>query len=128
PPRYLPQDLPDFPWSPRWRTVDGLRLAHIDEGDGRPVVMWHGEPTWSFLWRKVACLVLAPAHTLVLPDLGGLGGTEKPMDVGWYSYDQHVAVGASLLEDLDIRDATFVVHDWGGPIGLRLRPAAPPRA
>jgi haloalkane dehalogenase len=113
-------DLPDFPWTPRFRTVEGLRLAHIDEGDGRPVVFWHGEPTWSFLWRKVAAPLLDAGHRIVLPDLAGFGRSDKPMDPDWYSYDRHVAVAATLLEDLDLRDATFVVHDWGGPIGLRL--------
>jgi haloalkane dehalogenase len=119
-PDELLADLPDFPWTPRFRTVEGLRLAHIDEGDGRPVVFWHGEPTWSFLWRKVAAPVLEAGHRIVLPDLAGFGRSDKPMDPGWYSYDRHVAVAATLLEDLDLRDATFVVHDWGGPIGLRL--------
>jgi haloalkane dehalogenase len=82
--------------------------------------MWHGEPTWSFLWRHVAAPVLEAGHRIVLPDLPGFGRSDKPMDPDWYSYDRHVAAGARLLEDLDVRDATFVVHDWGGPIGLRL--------
>jgi haloalkane dehalogenase len=126
-PDELLEELPDFPWTPRYRQVDGLRLAHIDEGDGAPVVMWHGEPTWSFLWRKVARRVLDAGHRVVLPDLAGFGRSDKPIDVDWYSYDRHVAVGASLLEDLDIRGATFVVHDWGGPIGLRLAVEQPER-
>jgi haloalkane dehalogenase len=126
-PDELLADLPDFPWAPRFRTVEGLRLAHIDEGDGRPVVMWHGEPTWSFLWRKVAAPVLEAGHRIVLPDLAGFGRSDKPMDPDWYSYDRHVAVAATLLEELDLRDATFVVHDWGGPIGLRLAVEHPDR-
>ena len=89
--------------------------------------MWHGEPTWSFLWRKVARPVLDAGHRVVLPDLAGFGRSDKPMDIGWYSYDQHVAIAATLLEDLDIRGATFVVHDWGGPIGLRLAVEHPER-
>ena len=119
-PDELLEGLPDFPWKPRFRRVEDLRLAHIDEGDGRPVVMWHGEPTWSFLWRKVAAPVLEAGHRIVLPDLAGFGRSDKPMDQDWYTYDRHVEVAATLLEDLDLRDATFVVHDWGGPIGLRL--------
>jgi len=126
-PDELLEELPDFPWTPHYRQVEGLRLAHIDEGDGAPVVMWHGEPTWSFLWRKVARRVLDAGHRVVLPDLAGFGRSDKPIDVDWYSYDRHVAVGASLLEDLDIRGATFVVHDWGGPIGLRLAVEHPER-
>jgi haloalkane dehalogenase len=64
---------------------------------------------------------------VVLPDLAGFGRSDKPMELGWYSYDRHVAMAATLLEDLDLRDATFVVHDWGGPIGLRLAVEHPDR-
>jgi len=126
-PDELLDGLPGFPWAPRYRQVEGLRLAHVDEGDGAPVVMWHGEPTWGFLWRKVARRVLDAGHRVVLPDLVGFGRSDKPMDVGWYSYNRHVEVAATLLEDLDIRGATFVVHDWGGPIGLRLAAEHPDR-
>ena len=105
---------------PHYRQVDGLRLAHVDEGDGAPVVFWHGEPTWSFLWRKVAPPVLEAGHRVILPDLPGFGRSDKPMDPDWYSYDRHVAAATRLVEDLDLRGATFVMHDWGGPIGLRV--------
>ena len=71
-PDELLEDLPGFPWAPRYRQVDGLRLAHVDEGDGAPVVMWHGEPTWGYLWRKVAPALLDAGHRVVLPDLAGL--------------------------------------------------------
>ena len=119
-PDELLEDLPGFPWAPHYRQVDGLRLAHVDEGDGAPVVMWHGEPTWGYLWRKVAPALLEAGHRVVLPDLAGFGRSDKPIDPAWYTYDRHVAMAATLLEDLDLRGATFVVHDWGGPIGLRL--------
>jgi haloalkane dehalogenase len=119
-PDELLEGLPDFPFEPRFRTVDGLRLAHLDEGDGAPVVMWHGEPTWSFLWRKVLPPVRDAGFRAICPDLVGFGRSDKPIDLGWYSYDRHVAMAATLLEDLDLRGATFVVHDWGGPIGLRV--------
>ena len=114
------QGLPDFPYEPHYREVDGLRLAHIDEGDGPPVVMWHGEPTWSFLWRHVLPPVRDAGFRVICPDLVGFGRSDKPVDRDWYTYDRHAAMAATLLEDLDLRDATFVVHDWGGPIGLRL--------
>jgi haloalkane dehalogenase len=113
-------DLPDFPFEPRYRDVDGLRLAHVDEGEGRPVVFFHGEPTWSFLWRKVIGPVRDAGHRCIAPDLAGFGRSDKPIDIGWYSYDRHTELTATLLEDLDVRGATIVVHDWGGPIGLRL--------
>jgi haloalkane dehalogenase len=119
-PDVLLEGLPDFPWEPRYRQVDGLRLAHVDEGDGAPVVFWHGEPTWSFLWRKVVPPLLEDGHRVVLPDLPGFGRSDKPIDEDWYSYDRHVDAAKRLVEDLDLRGATFVCHDWGGPIGLRV--------
>ncbi len=121
------EGIPEFPYEPQFRTVDGLRLAHVDEGDGAPVVMWHGEPTWGFLWRKVLPPVRDAGHRVILPDLAGFGRSDKPMERDWYSYDRHCAMAATLLEDLDLRDATFVMHDWGGPIGLRLAVEHPDR-
>ncbi len=82
--------------------------------------MLDGEPTWSFLWRKVARTVLQAGHRVILPDLPGFGRSDKPIDPAWYSYDRHVHAMGALLEELDVRGATFVMHDWGGPIGLRL--------
>jgi haloalkane dehalogenase len=119
--------LPDFPFEPSYREVDGLRLAHIDVGDGPPVVFFHGEPTWSFLWRKVIPPVLEAGYRCIAPDLVGFGRSDKPVDIEWYSYDRHVAMIAPLLEELDLRDATIVVHDWGGPIGLRVAVEHPER-
>lgn len=119
--------LPDFPFEPRYRTYDGLRLAHLDEGDGPPVVFFHGEPTWSYLWRTVIPPVRDAGYRCVAPDYAGFGRSDKPVDVGWYTYDRHVELMAALLEDLDLRDATVVLHDWGGPIGLRLAVELPDR-
>ncbi|MEA2310912.1 MAG: haloalkane dehalogenase [Solirubrobacteraceae bacterium] len=118
-PDMLLEGLPGFPWEARYRQVDGLRMAHVDEGDGPPVVFWHGEPTWSYLWRKVVPPVIEAGYRAILPDLPGFGRSDKPIDPEWYTYDRHVAAAGRLLEDLDLRGATFVMHDWGGPIGLR---------
>jgi haloalkane dehalogenase len=114
------EGLPGFPFRASYREVDGLRLAHIDEGDGAPVIFMHGEPTWSYLWRKVIPPVRDAGFRCLAPDLAGFGRSDKPTDIGFYTYDRHVALAATLLEDLDIEGATIVVHDWGGPIGLRL--------
>jgi len=119
-PDELLEGLPDFPWAPHFREVDGLRLAHVDEGEGAPVVFFHGEPTWSFLWRHVIPPVRDAGFRCIAPDYAGFGRSDKPLDIGWYSYDRHTAMTATLLEALDVRGATAVVHDWGGPIGLRL--------
>ena len=112
-------ELPGFPYPPVYREADGLRLAHIDEGDGEPVVFVHGEPTWSYLWRKVIAPVLDAGFRCIVPDHAGFGRSDKPTDLGWYSYDRHSELFGALVEELDLRDATVVVHDWGGPIGLR---------
>jgi haloalkane dehalogenase len=114
------QGLPDFPFQSSFREVQDLRLAHLDEGEGAPVLFMHGEPTWSYLWRKVIPPVRDAGFRCIAPDLVGFGRSDKPTDIGFYSYDRHVELAATLLEDLDVSGATIVVHDWGGPIGLRL--------
>jgi haloalkane dehalogenase len=126
-PDELLEGLPDFPFDSHYRELDGLRLAHLDEGGGAPVVFVHGEPTWSFLWRNVLGPVREAGFRCIAPDLAGFGRSDKPIELDWYSYDRHVASTASLLEQLDLRGATIVVHDWGGPIGLRLAVEHPER-
>jgi len=121
------QGLPDFPFESSYREIDGLRLAYLDEGEGKPVVFFHGEPTWSFLWRKVIPPVRDAGYRCIAPDYAGFGRSDKPTDLDWYSYDRHVELMAQLLEELDVRDATAVVHDWGGLIGLRLAVEHPER-
>jgi haloalkane dehalogenase len=103
-------DLPGFDLAPTYREVDGLWLAHIDEGEGPPVVFFHGEPTWSFLWRKVIPPVRDAGFRCIAPDYAGFGRSDKPTDLAWYSYDRHVELTATLLTDLDLRDATAVVR------------------
>jgi len=108
--------------------IAGLRIAYDEAtGDGPPVWFMHGEPTWSYLWRKVIPPVNEAGFRCIAPDLPGFGRSDKPTDVGWYSYDRHTEVMAELLEHLDLRDVTMVVHDWGGPIGLRLGVEHPDR-
>ena len=121
------QGLPDFPFESSYAEIDGLRLAYLDEGEGPTVVFFHGAPTWSFLWRKVIPPVRDAGHRCIAPDFAGFGRSDKPTDIGWYTYDRHVELIAGLLERLDVRDATAVVHDWGGLIGLRLAVEHPER-
>ena len=96
--------------------LDGYRMHYVDEGDGEPILLLHGEPTWSYLWRKI--IPQLPGRK-VAPDLIGFGRSDKPEDIRWYSYDRHVDSIVRLVEELDLRGITLVVHDWGGPIGLR---------
>jgi haloalkane dehalogenase len=119
-PDELLEGLPDFPFQSTYREYEGLRLAHLDQGDGPPVVFFHGEPTWSFLWRKVLPAVRDGGYRCIAPDLPGFGRSDKPLGLDWYSYDRHTEAMLALFEELDLRGATVVVHDWGGPIGLRV--------
>ena len=122
--RFAALDVPE----PSYAQVDGLRIAYRDEGEGDSVVFVHGEPTWSYLWRKVIPPVRDAGFRCIAPDLAGFGRSDKPTDLGWYSYDRHCEVlSALLVDDLDLRGATLVVHDWGGPVGLRVAVEHPDR-
>jgi haloalkane dehalogenase len=121
------EGLPDFNFEPHYRTVGDLRLAHLDVGEGPPVVMLHGEPAWSFIWRKVIPPVRDAGYRCVVPDHAGFGRSDKPTDPNWQSLAHHVELTASLLEDLDLRDVTLVGHDWGGPISAAIALKQPDR-
>ncbi len=118
--------LPGYGFEPRYVEQDGLRMHYVDEGEGDPVLLLHGEPTWAYLYRKVIPRLTATARC-VAPDYFGFGRSDKPTDPGWYSYDAHAASIARFAETLDLRDATVVMQDWGGPIGLRFAVEHPER-
>jgi haloalkane dehalogenase len=128
-------DLPEYPFTPNYGTVtaaDGtaLRVHYLDEGprDAAPVLLMHGEPSWSFLYRRVIPVLVDAGHRVIAPDLVGFGRSDKPADVADYSYAAHVAWMSELVFDvLDLRAATFFGQDWGGLIGLRLVAAQPER-
>jgi len=112
-------DLPGYAFEPHYTEVGGLRMHHVDEGSGTPIVCFHGEPSWAFLYRKMLPPLVEAGHRVICPDLAGFGRSDKPTDRGWYSYDRHLEQMSGVLEPLDLRDTTVVVQDWGGPIGLR---------
>jgi haloalkane dehalogenase len=111
--------LPAYDFEPHWHLVDGLRLHYVDEGGGDPVVCFHGEPTWAYLYRRMLPPLVEAGQRVICPDYPGFGRSDKPTDRRWYSYDRHVEYVTALLASLDLREATVVVQDWGGPIGLR---------
>lgn len=121
------EGLPGFDFAPHYEQIDGLRLHYLDEGEGDPVVCFHGEPTWSYLYRKMLPPLVEKGHRVIAPDYAGFGRSDKPTDRDWYSYDGHVELMTALLERLDVRGATVVVQDWGGPIGLRWATENPDR-
>ena len=112
--------IDDFSWEPKYRDWHGMRLAHVDEGEGPPVLLLHGEPTWGYLWRKVMGPLLDAGFRCIVPDLPGFGRSDKPADDDWYDFDRLTDSVVSLVDELKLEKATLVCHDWGGPIGLRL--------
>jgi haloalkane dehalogenase len=111
--------LPGYAFEPHYEEIEGVRVHFVDEGDGDPVLLLHGEPTWSYLYRKIIVPLSARAR-IIAPDLLGFGRSDKPIDRGFYTYDRHVAMVTAFVQALDLDRITLVVHDWGGPIGLRL--------
>ena len=118
--------LPAYPFQPNYVEQDGLRMHYVDEGRGDPVLLFHGEPTWSFLYRRVIPPLARVARALA-PDYFGFGRSDKPVERDWYSYDSHYASIERFVDELDLRGLTLVVHDWGGPLGLRLAAERPER-
>jgi haloalkane dehalogenase len=113
------ENLPGYGFEPHYTELDGLRLHHLDEGEGDPVVCFHGEPTWAYLYRELIPPLVAAGHRVICPDYAGFGRSDKPTELGWYTYDGHVKRVTQVLDRLDVRGVTAVVQDWGGPIGLR---------
>jgi len=113
------EGLPGYEFEPHYAEVDGLRLHYVDEGSGDPVICFHGEPTWAYLYRKMLDPLVEGGRRVICPDLPGFGRSDKPTDRGWYSYDRHVEAVSGVLGSLDFSDAVVVVQDWGGPIGIR---------
>jgi haloalkane dehalogenase len=112
-------NLPGYPYEPHYAEVDGLRLHHLDEGSGPTVLCFHGEPSWSYLYRHMLDRLVAAGQRVVCPDLVGFGRSDKPTDQAWYTYERHVDVVTRHLDQIDLDEVTVVVQDWGGPIGLR---------
>jgi len=120
------EGLPGYDFAPHYVEQDRLRMHYVDEGDGAPVLLLHGEPTWAYLYRKVIPELTGVARTIA-PDYFGFGRSDKPVDRDWYTYDAHCESISRFVDVLDLRDVTVVTHDWGGPIGFRLAVERPER-
>ena len=132
-------DLPDYPFAPHYAEVTAvpggagsgtLRVHYLDEGppDAAPVLLLHGEPSWSYLYRHMVPVLVAAGHRVIVPDLVGFGKSDKPTETGDYTYARHVAWMSELLFDqLDLTGITYFGQDWGGLVGLRLVAAQPHR-
>ncbi len=128
-------DLPDYPFAPHYAEIadgDGgtLRVHYLDEGPATaaPILLLHGEPSWSYLYRHMITPLVQAGHRVVVPDLVGFGRSDKPTSTADYTYARHISwMSALLFDTLDLRDITFFGQDWGGLIGLRLVTAQPDR-
>ena len=117
------EDLSGYGFEPHYLDLDGdlagVRMHYVDEGEGDPILLLHGEPTWAYLYRKmIPCL--ARGARVIAPDLVGFGRSDKPTDRDWYSYQRHLDSIVQLIVHLGLESITLVVQDWGGPIGLRV--------
>ena len=121
------KNLPDYPFKPNYLTIldrngEGLRIHYIDEGpiDAKPVLLMHGEPSWSYLYRKMIPIIINAGHRAIAPDLIGFGRSDKPAYQKDYTYQRHVEWMQAWIEKIDLQGVTLVCQDWGGLIGLRL--------
>ena len=115
--------LLDYPFEPHYVEVGGLRMHYLDEGpaDAAPILMLHGEPSWSYLYRHMIPICAAAGHRVIAPDLIGFGKSDKPTDINAYSYQSHMDWLLDLLDQLQLSNITLVCQDWGSLLGLRGR-------
>ena len=117
------EDLPGFPFAPQYVELDGLRMHYVDEGPRDAVataLCLHGQPTWSYLYRKMIPVFTGAGLRVVAPDWFGFGRSDKPVDDAWYTFDAHRRSALQFIEHLDLQEILLVVQDWGGLIGLTL--------
>jgi haloalkane dehalogenase len=125
-------NLPGYPYAPNYTEVpdfddDTLRMHYVDEGAGEVILCLHGQPSWSYLYRKMIPLFVDAGCRVIAPDMIGFGKSDKPTDRENYTYANHVAWVKALIEDLDLTNITLVCQDWGGLIGLRVAAENPER-
>lgn len=131
-------DLPNYPWQPRYISdlpaLAGLRLHYLDEGKAPTVstrqltyLCLHGNPAWSYLYRKMIPVFLQAGHRVIAPDLIGFGKSDKPKKDSFHNFSTHRQILLELIERIDLQDVVLVVQDWGGILGLTLPMAAPQR-
>ena len=116
------ENLPGYDYEPNYKEIQGYRVHYLDVGpsDGEVVLLLHGEPTWSYLYRKMIPVLTEAGYRCIVPDLIGFGRSDKPASMDTHTYAFHVAAMTELVEALDLKDATFFGQDWGSLIGLRV--------
>ena len=123
------ENLENYPFKPNYMMIDGLRIHYLDEGpnDANPIILFHGEPTWSYLFRKMIPVLTEAGYRVVVPDMVGFGKSDKFESKYDYSYQHHIEVMKELIKRLDLKNATHFGQDWGGLVGLRVVAEMPNR-
>ncbi|MBL6899728.1 haloalkane dehalogenase [Gammaproteobacteria bacterium] len=123
------ENLENYPFKPNYMMIDGLRIHYLDEGpnDADPIILFHGEPTWSYLFRKMIPVLTEAGYRVVVPDMVGFGKSDKFESKYDYSYQHHIEVMKELIKRLDLKNATHFGQDWGGLVGLRVVAEMPNR-
>ncbi len=127
-------DLPDYPFAENWVTIDlgagfSGRMHYLDEGakDAPPVLLFHGEPSWNYLYRKMIPVLVDAGFRCLAPDLIGFGKSDKPDEIGFYTYDRHINWLSQWRDAVVPQNAALFCQDWGGLLGLRMVGEAPDR-
>ena len=120
-------NLPGFPYAPHFVEIGGLRVHYIDEGKGEVLLCLHGEPTWSYLYRKMVPVFAKSGKRVIAPDFIGFGRSDKFIGIEEYSFQLHYQTIESFIQKLDLREITLVCQDWGGLIGLTVAANHPDR-
>ena len=123
------ENLKDYNFEPNYLEINGLRIHYLDEGpiDGDVIYLLHGEPAWSYLFRKMIPTLVDAGYRVIAPDMVGFGKSDKYIDIDDYSHQMHVDTMSELIRKLDLKDMTAHVHDWGGLVGLRVIAEEPER-
>jgi haloalkane dehalogenase len=122
-------NLKDYDFEPNYLEINGLRIHYLDEGpkNGKIIYLLHGEPAWSYLFRKMIPTLVDAGYRVIAPDMVGFGKSDKYIDIDDYSHQMHVDTMSELIRKLDLKDITAHVHDWGGLVGLRVIAEEPER-
>ena len=122
-------NIKDYPFSPNYLTIGGTRIHYLDEGpiDGKIIFLLHGEPAWSYLFRKMIPTLTAAGYRVIAPDMVGFGKSDKYISIDDYSHQMHVDKMVQLVRELDLKDVTAHLHDWGGLVGFRVIAEEPER-
>ena len=123
------KNLKDYDFEPNYLQINGLRIHYLDEGpkDGEVIFLLHGQPAWSYLFRKMIPTLVDAGYRVIAPDMIGFGKSDKYINIDDYSHQMHVDIITNLIRELDLKDMTAHVHDWGGLVGLRVVAEEPDR-